>query len=74
MRALMTQFYIQIRPVHLYMLPHFIQIKIFLVFRPASVHPQGVLIHFMSRLKKIVSRCKYQSTEQRIILLHYEQI
>jgi len=49
--------------MHLHMLHNFIQTETLLVFRLSRSHPQEVMIHFMSQVNKIVSRCKYQSTE-----------
>jgi len=37
------------------------------MFQPSSGHPQGVLIHFMSRSTAYVSRCKYQMKEQHVV-------
>ena len=37
------------------------------MFQPSSGHPQEVLIHFVSRVNKIVSRCKYLIKQQRVV-------
>jgi hypothetical protein len=44
------------------------------MFQPSRGHPQGVLIHFVSRVKKYLSRCKYQIKQLCLILVCYVAI
>jgi len=41
------------------------------MFQPSSGHPQGVQIHFMSGTTKYVSRCNYQTKEQKVLCYVY---
>jgi hypothetical protein len=60
-RALMTLFYIKIRLIYVNT-PLFT--RLYTMFQTSRGHPQGQLIHFVSRVSKIASRCKYQIKDQ----------
>jgi len=52
-RALMTLFYVKIRLMRYMCQCHFIHTMHCYMLRPSGNHPQGVLIHFVSRINKI---------------------
>ena len=44
------------------------------MFRPSRDDHQGVLIHFVSGVRKYVSRCKYHVTEQRVVCCYVRDL